>query len=55
VRAAAEGRPELVRQAMMVDPNTAATLPLDAIWRLADDMVTAHGELLPAPVRARLG
>jgi alpha-galactosidase len=55
VRAAVEGRPELVRQAMMVDPNTAATLPLDAIWRLADDMVTAHGDLLPAPLRTRLG
>jgi alpha-galactosidase len=55
VRAAVEGRPELVRQAMMVDPNTAATLPLDAIWRLADDMVTVHGELLPAPLRARFG
>jgi alpha-galactosidase len=57
VRAAAEGRPELVRHALMVDPNTAATLPVDRIWALADDMVAAHGALLPAPLRepVRLG
>jgi alpha-galactosidase len=47
VRAAVEERPELVRQAMMVDPNTAATLPLDRIWALADDLTAAHRELLP--------
>lgn len=55
VRAAVEARPELVRQAMMADPNTAATLRLDDIWRLADDMVTAHGDLLPEPLRVTLG
>jgi alpha-galactosidase len=55
VRAAAEGRPELVRQAMMVDPNTAATLSLERIWRLADDMVAAHCSLLPEPLRRPLG
>ena len=51
VRAAVEERPELVRQALMVDPNTAATLSLDDIWGLADDMVAAHGELLPEALR----
>jgi alpha-galactosidase len=54
VRAFTESRPELVRQAMMVDPNTAATLRLDDIWRLADDMVAAHGDRLPAPLRGSL-
>jgi alpha-galactosidase len=54
VRAAVEGRPELVRHAMMVDPNTAATLRPDDIWRLADDMVAAHADLLAPPLRARL-
>ncbi len=54
VRAAIEGRPELVRQAMMTDPNTAASLRLDDIWRLADDLVAAHGELLPEPLRGPL-
>jgi alpha-galactosidase len=52
VRAALEERPELVRRALMVDPNTAATLPVGAIWDLADAMTEAHGELLPEPLRA---
>jgi alpha-galactosidase len=54
VRAAVEGRPELIRQAMMCDPNTAATLRVEDIWRLADDMVRAHGDRLPEPLRAAL-
>jgi alpha-galactosidase len=54
VRAAVEGRPELVRQALMVDPNTSATLSVEAIWRLADAMVAAHGDLLPEPLRLPL-
>jgi alpha-galactosidase len=40
----------------MVDPNTAATLAVEAIWELADAMVAAHGPLLPealqVPVRS---
>jgi alpha-galactosidase len=54
VQAAVHARPELVRRAMMVDPNTAATLSVDAIWRLADDMVAAHGDLLPEALRTPL-
>jgi alpha-galactosidase len=52
VRAGVEERPELVRQAMMVDPNTSATLSVDAIWRLADDLTAAHGDLVPDALRA---
>ncbi|GAA3613980.1 alpha-glucosidase/alpha-galactosidase [Nonomuraea rosea] len=51
VRAALEERPEYVRHAMMIDPNTAATLTLDEIWRLADDLTRAHGDLLPKALR----
>jgi alpha-galactosidase len=55
VRAAMDARPELVRRALMVDPNTSATLSVEDIWRLGDDMVEAHHDLLPeamlAPVR----
>ncbi|WP_157245034.1 alpha-glucosidase/alpha-galactosidase [Nonomuraea typhae] len=51
VRAALEGRPEHVRQALMVDPNTSATLTLDDIWRMADDLTKAHWDLLPEPLR----
>lgn len=52
VRAAVDGDPLLVRQAVMVDPNAAASLTLDRIWELVDAMVTAHRDLLPAPLRA---
>lgn len=52
VRAAMEGRPDHIRHAVMADPNAAATLTLDEIWRLCDDMVKAHGDLLPEPLRA---
>jgi alpha-galactosidase len=55
VRAAIEGHPEHIRHAMMADPNTAASLPVEAIWQLADEMVDAHGDRLPAPLRERLG
>ena len=54
VRAAVEERPELVRRALMVDPNTSATLSVGAIWDLADAMVAAHGELLPEALRGPL-
>ncbi len=54
VRAAVEGRPEHVRHALMADPNTAATLPVDRIWELADAMVAAHGDRLPEALRAPL-
>ncbi|WP_035855062.1 alpha-glucosidase/alpha-galactosidase [Cryptosporangium arvum] len=52
VRAAVEGDPRMVRQAAMVDPNTAATLTLDAIWELCDELTAAHGDLIPEPLRA---
>jgi alpha-galactosidase len=51
VAAAVDGDPALIRQAMMLDPNTAASLTLEQIWRLADDMVAAHGGYLPEPLR----
>jgi alpha-galactosidase len=54
VRAGVEGDPRLVRQAAMVDPNTAATLTLDDIWGLCNDLVAAHGDLLPEPLRGSL-
>ncbi|MGV9307461.1 alpha-galactosidase [Nonomuraea sp. NPDC003727] len=53
VRAAEEGRPEHVRHAVMVDPNASATLSLDDIWRMCDELTAAHGDLLPEPLRVR--
>lgn len=52
--AAVTGDPRQLRQAAMVDPNTAATLHVEAIWSLVDAMVLAHGDLLPEPLRAPL-
>jgi alpha-galactosidase len=54
VRAAIEQRPDHLRHALMADPNTAASLSVDAIWRLADEMVEAHADRLPGPLRERL-
>jgi alpha-galactosidase len=54
VRAAVDGDPRLVRAAAMVDPNTAATLTVDQIWELCDDLTAAHGDLLPEPLRSSL-
>ena len=51
VRAAVDGDPRLVRAAAMVDPNTAATLTVDQIWALCDDLTAAHGDLLPETLR----
>ncbi|WP_329454228.1 alpha-glucosidase/alpha-galactosidase [Streptomyces sp. NBC_01497] len=55
VRAAVEDDPRHIRHAAMVDPATAATLTVEAIWDLCDDMVRAHGELLQPSLRATLG
>jgi alpha-galactosidase len=41
-----------VRAAAMVDPNTAATLTVDQIWQLCDELTVAHGDLLPEPLRS---
>jgi alpha-galactosidase len=55
VRAAIEDEPRHIRHAAMTDPATAAALPVEDIWRLCDDMVTAHGDLLQPGLRVRLG
>ncbi len=54
VRAALEQEPRLVRQAAMLDPHTAAVLEVDRIWALCDDLVAAHGELMPDWLRGSL-
>lgn len=44
----------MIRQAAMVDPNTAASLTVNQIWDLCNDLVAAHGELLPDWARTPL-
>ncbi len=51
VRAVLEGRPDYVRDAAMLDPNAAATLTLDQIDALCDELTRAHGDLIPAELR----
>jgi alpha-galactosidase len=51
VRAVLEGRPELVRIAALLDPNTSATLTLDEVDALCDELTAAHGESIPAALR----
>ncbi|MEV4888940.1 alpha-glucosidase/alpha-galactosidase [Nonomuraea sp. NPDC055795] len=51
VRAVLDGERRHVHHAAMVDPNTAATLPLHAIEALCDELIDAHGDLMPEGVR----
>ena len=53
VRAVLDERPDFVRHAAMLDPNTGATLTLDEIDALCDELTRAHGDLLPESLRAR--
>ena len=39
---------EHIYHAAMLDPHTAAELSLDQIWSLVDDLIEAHGSLLPS-------
>jgi alpha-galactosidase len=47
VEAALTGRRDHVDHAAMLDPHTAAELSLGEIHELVDDLVAAHGELVP--------
>lgn len=47
VEAALTGNHEHIYHAAMLDPHTAAELDLDQIWRMVDDLITAHKEWLP--------
>ncbi|MBB6347045.1 alpha-galactosidase [Nonomuraea muscovyensis] len=51
VRAVLDGDRRHVHHAAMLDPNTAATLPLPAIEALCDELIEAHGGLLPEAIR----
>ena len=43
IRAAMEGRRDYVYQAAMFDPLTAATLPMDKIVEMCDELIAGHG------------
>jgi alpha-galactosidase len=52
VRAALEQRRDLAYQAALLDPNTAATLTIGQILDMVDELIDAHGELIPEAIRA---
>jgi alpha-galactosidase len=47
VEAALSGKREHVYHAAAFDPHTAAELSLDQIWNLCDDLIAAHGTMIP--------
>jgi alpha-galactosidase len=47
IRAAMEGRRDHAYHAAMFDPLTAATLSMDEIVEMCDELIAAHGDLLP--------
>ncbi len=51
VHAALEERRDLVYQAALLDPNTAATLTTQQIVDLVDELIDAHGDLMPDGIR----
>ncbi|MFG1814928.1 alpha-glucosidase/alpha-galactosidase [Kribbella sp. NPDC049174] len=52
VKAAVDEDPLAIRQAVMVDPATAAALPVERIWDLCDELVIAHGNYLAPALRS---
>jgi alpha-galactosidase len=51
VRAVLEQSRDLVYQAALLDPNTAATLTTSQIVEMVDDLIAAHGDLIPEAIR----
>ncbi|MBC7461843.1 MAG: alpha-glucosidase/alpha-galactosidase [Thermoleophilia bacterium] len=52
VRAAIDENPDHVRHAALLDPSTAATLSITQTHELVDALIVAHGDVLPAWLRA---
>lgn len=48
IDAALAKKKDLIYQAAMMDPHTAAELSLDEIVSLCDDLIKAHGKMMPA-------
>ena len=48
VEAILTGKRDYIYQAAMLDPHTAAELDMDQITHMVDDLIEAHGDMLPA-------
>jgi alpha-galactosidase len=51
VEAILTGKREHIYHAAMLDPHTSAELTLDQIWNMTDELLEAHGDYIPAPLR----
>jgi alpha-galactosidase len=51
VRAALEERRDLAMQAALLDPNAGATLNTEQIVWMVNDLIEAHGDLMPEGIR----
>jgi alpha-galactosidase len=51
VRGVLDGRPDWIRLAAALDPNASATLTLDEIDALCEELTAAHGDLIPSSLR----
>lgn len=54
VHAARHGDPTAIRQAVLMDPNASSTLTPEQIWELCNELVAAHGDLLPEELRVQV-
>jgi alpha-galactosidase len=54
VEAARTGNPDLVRQALLADPNASSTLFPEQLWALCDEMTAAHRAFLPRSLGGEL-
>jgi alpha-galactosidase len=52
VAAVLEGRRDHIYHAAMLDPHTAAELDLEQIWSMVDELLAAHGEMIPEALRS---
>ena len=48
VEAALTCKRDHIYHAVMLDPHTGAELSLDQIWSMVDELIEAHGDMLPA-------
>ena len=51
VRAVVEGSRDHVYQAALLDPHTGATLTTEQIVNMVDELIEAHGDLIPEAIR----
>ncbi|MEN0084046.1 MAG: alpha-galactosidase [Leifsonia sp.] len=54
IEAARTGDPELVRRAVLTDPNASSSLTPEQIWALCDELTKRHAALLPVALGGTL-